>query len=84
MKKDWYDIKAPSMFSVRNIGKTLVSRTTGTKVRVRDGERSRKTLNAMTTKRRDVDETTTTVAIDTDGLFVSLIFSADTDRFGRP
>ncbi|RRT77083.1 hypothetical protein B296_00016702 [Ensete ventricosum] len=32
-KKDWYDIKAPSVFNVRNIGKTLVSRTQGTKVR---------------------------------------------------
>jgi small subunit ribosomal protein S3Ae len=31
-KKDWYDIKAPSVFSVRNVGKTLVSRTQGTKV----------------------------------------------------
>ena len=31
-KKDWYDIKAPSIFSVRNVGKTLVSRTQGTKV----------------------------------------------------
>ncbi|RWW24571.1 hypothetical protein GW17_00011141 [Ensete ventricosum] len=31
-KKDWYDIKAPSVFNVRNIGKTLVSRTQGTKV----------------------------------------------------
>jgi hypothetical protein len=28
-----YDIKAPSMFNVRNVGKTLVTRTQGTKVR---------------------------------------------------
>ena len=32
-KKDWYDVKAPSMFAVRNVGKTLVTRTQGTKVR---------------------------------------------------
>lgn len=31
-KKDWYDIKAPSVFNVRNVGKTLVTRTQGTKV----------------------------------------------------
>lgn len=31
-KKDWYDVKAPSMFQVRNIGKTLVTRTQGTKI----------------------------------------------------
>merc|ERR1712216_1001676 len=31
-KKEWYDIKAPSMFSVRNCGKTIVTRTTGTKI----------------------------------------------------
>jgi len=31
-KKDWYDIKAPSMFAVRNVGKTLVTRTQGTKI----------------------------------------------------
>ncbi|PIA45019.1 hypothetical protein AQUCO_01700523v1 [Aquilegia coerulea] len=31
-KKDWYDIKAPSLFSVKNVGKTLVSRTQGTKI----------------------------------------------------
>merc|ERR1712066_496695 len=32
LKKEWYDIKAPSLFHVRNCGKTLVSRTQGTKI----------------------------------------------------
>ncbi|XP_006872709.1 PREDICTED: 40S ribosomal protein S3a-like [Chrysochloris asiatica] len=31
-KKDWYDVKATAMFNVRNIGKTLVTRTQGTKI----------------------------------------------------
>jgi len=31
-KKDWYDIKAPANFEVRNMGRTLVTRTTGTKI----------------------------------------------------
>merc|ERR1712004_584933 len=31
-KKDWYDIKAPSMFTQRQVGKTLVTRTQGTKI----------------------------------------------------
>ncbi|ESQ53651.1 hypothetical protein EUTSA_v10026006mg [Eutrema salsugineum] len=31
-KKDWYDVKAPASFTVRNVGKTLVSRTQGTKI----------------------------------------------------
>jgi len=30
-RKDWYDIKAPSIFEVRNVGKTLVNRTQGMK-----------------------------------------------------
>ena len=30
LKKEWYDIKAPSMFSVRSAGKTLITRSQGT------------------------------------------------------
>ncbi|KAG9295965.1 hypothetical protein G9A89_011817 [Geosiphon pyriformis] len=30
-RKDWYDVKAPSIFEVRNVGKTLVNRTQGLK-----------------------------------------------------
>lgn len=30
-RKDWYDIKAPSFFEVRQVGKTLVNRTQGMK-----------------------------------------------------
>merc|ERR1712113_733615 len=32
LKKDWYEIKAPGMFTNRNVGKTLVTRTQGTKI----------------------------------------------------
>lgn len=32
LKKEWYDIKAPSMFTVKQVGKTLVTRSAGTKV----------------------------------------------------
>ena len=28
-RKDWFDVKAPSMFEVKNIGKTLTNRSTG-------------------------------------------------------
>merc|ERR1712102_168785 len=31
-RKDWYDIKAPANFKNRDIGKTLVNRTAGTKI----------------------------------------------------
>jgi len=39
-RKDWYDIKAPSSFAVRNVGKTLVNRTQGLK-NAEDGLRGR-------------------------------------------
>jgi small subunit ribosomal protein S3Ae len=32
LKKEWYDIKAPSVFSVRSCGKTLITKTQGTKI----------------------------------------------------
>jgi len=38
-KKDWYDIKAPSTFNQRSLGKTLLTRTQGTKVRTRKKNR---------------------------------------------
>ena len=28
-KKEWYDVKAPIMFTNRNVGKTVVSKTQG-------------------------------------------------------
>ncbi|XP_022907118.1 small ribosomal subunit protein eS1 [Onthophagus taurus] len=31
-RKDWYDVKAPCMFTKRQIGKTLVNRTQGTRI----------------------------------------------------
>ncbi|KAJ1062821.1 hypothetical protein K5549_004850 [Capra hircus] len=31
-EKDWYDVKAPAMSNIRNIGKTLVTGTQGTKI----------------------------------------------------
>jgi small subunit ribosomal protein S3Ae len=31
-KKDWYDVKVPANFDTRTIGRTLVTRTTGTKI----------------------------------------------------
>lgn len=31
-KKEWYDVKAPGLFQNRQIGKTLVTRTIGTKI----------------------------------------------------
>jgi len=35
-KKEWYDVRAPSVFPTKTIGKTIVTKTSGTKV-ARDG-----------------------------------------------
>jgi len=32
LRKEWFDIKAPAMFNIRNCGKTLVTKTQGTKI----------------------------------------------------
>jgi small subunit ribosomal protein S3Ae len=32
LRKEWYDVKAPAPFAVRYIGKTCVTRTTGTRI----------------------------------------------------
>ncbi|CAJ0580628.1 unnamed protein product, partial [Mesorhabditis spiculigera] len=39
-RKDWYDVKAPSVFATRQVGKTLVNKTVGTKIAA-DGLRGR-------------------------------------------
>ena len=31
-KKDWYDVKAPAMFNMWNVGKTVITRNQGTKI----------------------------------------------------
>ncbi|KAI6206928.1 40S ribosomal protein S3a [Aphelenchoides besseyi] len=31
-RKEWYDVRAPAMFSERDVGKTLVNRTQGTRI----------------------------------------------------
>jgi len=31
-RKEWYDVKAPNAFQIRQIGKTMVTKTIGTKV----------------------------------------------------
>lgn len=54
-RKEWYDLKAPSVFAVRNIGKTLVNRTQGLKTS-EDGLRGRvfeMSLGDLNTKSED-------------------------------
>jgi len=54
-KKTWYDIRAPSVFSVRNVGWTLVSRTSGTKIAT-DGLKGRVVAVSLADLNKDEDQ----------------------------
>eukprot|EP00850_Spirogloea_muscicola_P020222 SM000210S06736 [mRNA] locus=s210:77663:79377:- [translate_table: standard] len=54
-KKDWYDVKAPSMFTQRSIGKTLVTRTQGTKI-ASDGLKGRVFEVSLADLQQDEDQ----------------------------
>jgi small subunit ribosomal protein S3Ae len=54
-KKDWYDLKAPTMFATRTFGKTLVSRTQGTKTAT-DGLKGRKFDMCLADLNQDEDQ----------------------------
>eukprot|EP00775_Hariotina_reticulata_P002662 gene2662-2962_t len=56
-KKDWYDVKAPSMFAVRNVGKTLVTRTQGTKI-ASEGLKGRVFESSLADLQKGMDYTT--------------------------
>jgi small subunit ribosomal protein S3Ae len=54
-KKDWYDVKAPSLFTQRNVGKTLVTRTQGTKI-ASDGLKGRVFETSLADLNQDEDQ----------------------------
>jgi len=55
-KKEWYDLKAPTMFSVRNCGKTLVTKSAGTKLAA-DGLKGRVFEMKLADLNNDDDQT---------------------------
>jgi len=54
-RKEWYDIKAPIMFNERNVGKTIVTKTTGTKIAA-DGLRKRIVEVSLADLQKDEDQ----------------------------
>jgi len=61
-KKTWYDIRAPSAFAVRNVGWTLVSRTTGTKIAT-DGLKGRVVPVSLADLNKDEDQAYRTIKL---------------------
>jgi len=61
-KKTWYDIRAPSAFTVRNVGWTLVSRTTGTKIAT-DGLKGRVIPVSLADLNKDEDQSYRTIKL---------------------
>jgi len=55
LKKEWYTIKAPSMFTTRTCGRTLVTRTQGTKLAT-DGLRGRCLTMSLGDLNQDTDQ----------------------------
>eukprot|EP01118_Nematostelium_gracile_P001741 TRINITY_DN11819_c0_g1_i1.p1 TRINITY_DN11819_c0_g1~~TRINITY_DN11819_c0_g1_i1.p1 ORF type:complete len:244 (-),score=74.20 TRINITY_DN11819_c0_g1_i1:49-780(-) len=54
-RKDWYDVKAPTSFAERQVGKTPVTRTTGTKI-ASDGLKGRVVEASLADLQKDVDQ----------------------------
>jgi len=54
-KKDWYQIKAPSVFKHRNVGYTLVNRTAGTRIAA-DGLKGRVFETNLADLQKDEDQ----------------------------
>jgi len=55
LRKEWYDVKAPSTFQVRQVGKTFVSRTQGTKI-ASDGLKGRVIEVSLAELQKDEDQ----------------------------
>jgi hypothetical protein len=54
-KKEWYNIKAPSIFANRDIGKTLITKTAGTKI-ASDGLKGRVFEVSLADLNKDEDQ----------------------------
>jgi len=54
-RKDWYDIKAPQVFTHRNVGKTVVTRTSGTRI-ASDALKHRSLIVSLADLQKDEDQ----------------------------